>query len=465
MLKNFLFFLSLFLCSCHVGEEYQPQSFITDEQVQSILKLEPTKDTPCSHWVDIFNDKDLNTLLSFAITSNFDLRQGKERLLQARYALLINSVQDLPMFDVTGNYTFSKINNPHQLAMDSNIFKVGFDASWEIDIWGKNYYISEQYLELANKAKYSLNYLQISICAELISNYINYKKNLELLHIAQKNIQLQTEILETVQAKYHSGLADDLALNQAQQIVTQTKSAIPDIELEIEKYKNALSILLGVTPDNIPVNLKNRKNNLTARTFKYSVSNLYNLPLDIVRTRPDIMAAEATLRQQNATLNEAIASLYPNITLSASFAYAAASGRRLINKDNQYYSYSPDLLQPLWHWNQLKNNIELQKHIKEEYLLQYNEALLTALTEIKNAMQMVEKAYEKNKYKKQSLVKMKNIMDITYEKYKTGLVDFTDVALSQQNFLTSQNDVVLSNTDILLSIITFYKAIGGYPIK
>lgn len=464
MIKKLSYILFLFLFSCRVGEDYTSQPFIDDAQVQNILRLKPQQKDDCHYWYEIFNDNDLNTLLTFANTNNLSLKQGRERLIQSRYALQINSYQSLPMIDAIGNYTFSKINNSQQIALNNNVFKIGFDAAWELDIWGKSQYISEQYLELMNKAQYSLYNLQITLSAELVADYMNLKKNLELYRITQQNIQLQTEILQTVKTKYTLGLADDLALSQAQQTLTQTEAELPALEIQIEKYKNALSVLLGTTPNNLPVNFHKQGYNIVAQPFKYSVTKLYNLPLDVIRTRPDIMATEANLRQQNAVVNEAIAALYPNINLSASFAYIASSGRRLIKNDNQYYSYSPNLLQPIWHWKQLKNNIELQRHIKDEYLLQYNEAFLTALIEVKNAIYSVEKAYKRNEQLRKSLSEVKKIMELTYEKYNAGLIDFIEVAISQQNFLAAQNNVINNNADILLSIISFYKAIGNYSI-
>ena len=380
---------------------------------------------------------------------------------QSRYAFLINSSQTLPMLDADGSYDFAKTNNSRDITLKENTFKVGFDASWELDIWGKGYYVSEQYFELMKSAEYSLFNLHVSLFAEVAQNYFNLLKSLELLEITEQNLKIQKDILQMVQDKYNAGIADDLALNQAEFSVKQTESLLPSFELQIENYKNTLAILLNVLPQNLPISFKNKDKSIVSHSFKYSVKNLYNLPLTVLRTRPDIILSETAFYSKNAALNEAIASLYPSVSLSAAFAYLGSSGKSLFQADNQYYGYSIGLTQPIWHWKQLINNVELQKYTKNEYLYKYNEVLLTALIEIKNAIYNVDKAYQTNTRLRQAETKMKNILTLTLEKYQNGLVDFTDVANAEQNFLSAQNNVITSNTDILLALTSFYKAIGG----
>lgn len=461
MFKLLMIFLLLGLTACRVGKEAELPDFISEKDVQQTLNLSNQKDTPKSTLENIFCDKDLNTLLTLAYINNLDVKQGIERLQQSRYAFLINSHQTLPMLDADGNYDFAKINNSRDISLKANTFKVGFDASWELDIWGEGYYVSEQYFEMMKNAHYSLFNLRVSLFAEVSQNYFNLLKSLELLKITKKNLQIQKDILQMVQDKYTAGIADDLALNQAEFTVKQTESLLPPLELQIENYKNALAVLLNVLPQNLPIHFKNKDKSIVSQPFKYSVKSLYNLPLNVLRTRPDVMVAETAFYSKNAALNEAIASLYPSISLSGAFAYLGNSGKSLLQTDNQYYGYSIGITQPIWHWKQLINNVELQKHIKNEYLYKYNEVLLTALIEIKNALYNVDKAYQTNAKLRQAENRMKNILALTLEKYKNGLVDFTDVAEAEQNFLSAQNKVITSNTEILLALTSFYKAIGG----
>ncbi len=454
------------LSSCSVGEEYSHRYFFSDKEAQRNLNILPNEYIINNNWYEIFNDTDLNTLIQQAMTDNLTLRQGIERLQQSRLNYMIQSKNNYPMFNASGEYNYSKASDNADYSYDVNAFKAGFDVSWELDIWGKGRYISEQYFNLMHNTAYSLLNIRVSITAELIFNYINLRQAQEKLQIANKNLRLQRDIMQTVKDKYNAGIADPLALNQAEYAVEKTKSGIPPLKTQIENYKNAIAVLLGVLPDRLPVNLDKYQRNITNTAFKYNVQKLYNLPLGVIRSRPDIMAAEMSVRAQNAAVNAALTNLYPSITLNATFGFISNSGHSLFDKNSQVYGYVPGISLPIWHWGQLTNNIELQKHIKEEYLLNYNEAMLTALTELKNAITAVEQAYKTNAYTQTSLNKMRNVMELTRNKYENGLIEFTDVAIAEQDYLNAQNALAESNAAILQYLTAFYKATGGgYNLK
>lgn len=457
--------LLFLLVSCHVGEDNVELTYLSKKDIQENLHLTEKSVKVSKNWYELFGDEDLNTLLKLALDNNFTILQGIERLQQSRYTLKIHNVDFLPMLNGAGSYVFNKANSYPNAMDNSNNFKIGFDVAWEIDIWGRGKYVTDRYFQLMKQAQYSLLNIKVSIVAEVITNYIQLRTAQKNLEITQKNLALQNDILQMVKDKYRAGIADDLALQQAEFVVESTKSNIPNLVMQIEARKNALAVLLGMTPTNVPVNLDKVKKNIVSNTFKYTVKNLYNLPLDILRTRPDIAYSEAKVLEQNAVLNTAITNLYPSLNLSAAFNYLSPSGNKLFNSDNQVYGYTPAVSLPIWQWNQLTNNIEIQKHIKSEVLLNYNETLLTALTELKNAIFAIEQAYKTNHHKKVSWKKMSKIMTLTQEKYKNGLVNFTDVANAEQNLLSTQQELIESNAEILLYLTTFYKATGnGYNL-
>lgn len=455
--------LSLILCltSCMVGETYTVKPIISDQQIQKDLNLSPSDEKITNTWYKIFKDSDLNTLLEYALNNNITIQQSIERLQQSRYTYFIQSKQTYPMFDATGGYEYRKASGNETYSYDINAFKAGFDVSWELDVWGKGKYISEQYYNFMRGATYSLSDAKVLITAEVITNYISLREAQEKLSIAYKNLRLQQDITKTVKDKHLAGITDDLSLNQAEYAVEKTKSTIPPLLTMIENRKNAIAVLLGISSKDLPINLDKYKRNITNTAFKYNVQKLYNLPLSVIRTRPDIMAAESAIYAQNAAINTAITNLYPNINLSATFGFISNSGHSLFNNDSQIYGYTPGITIPIWHWGQLTNNIELQKHIKEEYILNYNEAILTALAELKNTIVAVEQAYKANTYSQSSFRKMRNIMKLTRQKYENGLIEFTDVATAEQDYLAAQNALAESNASILQNLIAFYKATGG----
>jgi NodT family efflux transporter outer membrane factor (OMF) lipoprotein len=453
--------LTISLCSCHVGNNMQIDPFVSDLEIKETLNLSDNHEQIHPTWYEIFNDPDLNTLLKATTFSNISIKEGLERLRQSRYAYEINNKESLPMLNGSAEYDYNKSNNKSYAYNDLNIFKLGFDVAWEIDIWGKNKYISDQYYLLMKQAEYSLQDIKVTISSEVIKNYIELRKNQEKLRIANKNLSLQNDILKSVKDKNNTGLTNDLALNHAMYSIEKTKSTIPPLKQEIEKSKNAMAILLGCLPQNLPIDLDKQTKNITAKTFKYSVKKLQNLPLDIIRTRPDIRTSEQSIHIQNAILNQAIASIYPSFSIEGTFGFISSSLPHMIEKKNQTYGYTPGITVPIWQWGKLKNNIKLQKHTKEEYILNYNEAIITAIMELKNAINFVERSYEVNKHFSSALNKMRNIFNLTKNKYENGLIEFTELAQAEQDVLKAQNDYIDSNTAILQNITAFYKATGG----
>ena len=451
----------LFLSSCSVGENLEHYTTIKDKDVQETLNLSPNEITVKNNWYEIFNDNDLNTLLKHALSTNFSVKQGVERLKQSRLDLAIQSKEYYPKLDISADYKYNKSRNKTSYSYNINDFSTGFNVTWELDLWGKSNYVSEQYYQIMKNVEYSLFNIKTSVTAEIISNYINLRLAQEKLRIANKNLTLQNDILQTIKNKHASGIVDLLALNQAEYTVQKTKSTIPPLKIQIEKYKNSIATLLGITPNKMPLNLDKYNKNITSYTFKYNTKKLYNLPLNVIRSRPDVMSAEASILSQNAVINEAITNLYPSLNLSASFGFISSSANNIFNSNNQNYGYSPGLTLPIWHWNQLKNNVELQKHIREEYIVNYNEIMLTALMELKTIIKTIEQSYITNQYTKNAFNKMQNIMELTKNKYSNGLIEFTDVAQAEQDLLNAQNILAESNAEILQNITNFYKATGG----
>lgn len=460
MRKSILFIL-LILQACHVGENFSSVFPFNDDKIKQNLELSNQSEDISVDWYKIFKDDVLNTLIHTALEDNLSIKQSIQRLQQSRYSYLINSTTMLPQLNASGEYEFSKASNNQDYAYDVNSFKVGLDASWELDIWGKGEYISEQYFEIMRSAQYSIANLKVSITAEIVSNYVNLRSLQEKLKITEQNLSLQKQILNTVISQYKNGIADDLALNQAEYTVEMTKSSIPNLKYQIEVYKNTLAVLLGTTPDSLPIGISTYKKNITSSAFHFDIKKLNKLSLNIIRSRPDILAAEAGVKQQNAAVNEAITNLYPSISLSATFGFISSSGHSLFNKNSQVYGYTPSFTLPIWNWKQLINNVELQKSINEEYILNYNEVVLTALTEIKNSIMAVKQAYRENRSYIVSVDKMRNILELSQEKYQNGLISFTDVATAEQNLLNAQINLVTSNANILQNITAFYKSVGG----
>lgn len=450
------------LLSCTVGPDYQRPEFYSDESIKNSLKLEPVKYSTVSlEWYKQFNDPLLDALVAASLQHNPNVGAAVERLRQARQNFKINKFSMFPTLDADGSYHFVKDSISYGIPISTDYFQAGLDASWELDIWGGGTRLNESTLALVNAAGANLNNVRLTLTAEVASNYISMRQTQEQLKISKDNQKLQQQIFDLVKEKYDLGLTDDIVLNQSRYLLENTNAQIPALEAAESAYKNSLAILTGKLPGSLENRLAAIQPNLVAEPFKYDLQKLYQLPIDVIRNRPDVQVAEQNLIADNAQIGEAIAKLFPSVSISGFLGYQADKIPGLVSSHNSMYSYAPVINLPLFHWGALENNVELQKAKKDEALKLYQASILTAANDIRNSTVKLEKEYKSNVSAHQAWKSQKEVSDLMLDKYQQGLVDFSEVLTSQQNLLSSQTAYLNSNALIYQDIISFYKATGG----
>lgn len=450
------------LASCTVGPDYQRPQFYQSAEVAKNLKLEQAEATPVYHdWYKQFNDPALDQLIEQSWVNSPNVKIAVHKLREARYSLLRSNLQSFPMLDIDASYNYDKTSKDIGLSIDRDYYQTGLDATWELDIWGGNRRATEAARALFEAAGANLDNVRLVMAGEVANNYINLRTNQEQLRVARNNLKLQKDIYELVKQKYDVGLTDFIALNQSQYAVESTKTLIPQLETNIEGYKNALAVLLGVLPDDLQYTLDNTTDNLIRRKLSYNLKQLYRLRVDVIRNRPDVRLSEQNLIAQNAAVGEAIANLYPNVSITGFIGWQGAQISGLINGNSNTYSYSPALKLPFFHWNQLMNTVSEQKEIKEQYVLAYQNSVLTAVSELRNSVVAIQQEQQRNQAYRKSVANMQNVLKYTLSKYKNGLIDFNDLLLAEQELLKAQTELLASNGNIYQSLVAFYKAAGG----
>ena len=193
----------------------------------------------------------------------------------------------------------------------------------------------------------------------------------------------------------------------------------------------------------------------------FRVENLYNYPLNAVRNRPDVRMAENALIARNAAIGEAVAELFPNVSLSGMLGWQARKFSDIGSSSSAAYGFAPGVNLPLFNFGRLINQVKLNKEVKEEYVYLYQNTLLTAVEEVKNATVSVRKEYERYQSLQRSVRSMQKVLVSMKDKYKEGLIEFSDLLMTEQNLLEAQNNLAESKGGIYHNVITFYKAVGG----
>lgn len=460
MLKtNSAVLMTVVIAACTVGADYKYPDLYNDNKIRQELALrqgcQPEKD-----WYALFGDKQLNRLIEIGLQNSTDIEIAAARLKQARALLKINQAAFLPQINGSGGYNYQKNSKNIGPTADSRYYSVGFDASWEFDLWGKGRRQNEAAFAEVVAGEYTLNNVKTVVAAELAANYINLKLALEKLRIAKQNLSLQKDIQATVASKYQSGLTDDISYNQSEYLVDSTEAQIPALQSEIEQYKNALAVVAGVLPSQLPLD-DSKRSEVFISNYQFNTQSLYSLPADVIRNRPDVAAAEQNLVAQNALVGAAVADLYPNIGVSALWGYAAGGGNSLFNSKSQGYSYKPSAVLPILDWNRLQNQVEKQKQVKAEALAQYKKTVISAVAELKNAMTAVQNELKSYQAQNSALAKMQKVVNATAERYRSGLIDFSEFLTMEQNLLQAQTQNLNSRAQVFQNLVAYYKASGG----
>ena len=410
-----------------------------------------------SEWWKSFNDEQLTQLIEWALQSNRDLASARAKVTEARAALGINKAALLPWLDNT-DYWYNT-RTPVETGgagKGIDIYRLGIDASWEIDIFGgKKQSVKAGVASL--EAQYALLHSAwVSLSAEVALNYLTLRTLQERLQVAESNLVLQEETLEMLQSRVDAGLSDHLALSQAKYTLEQTRAEIPPIRKNIEETKNTLAVLTGRVPGSLDEMLD------AARPIpKFDPDMMIGIPANCIRQRPDIFAAERQLAAQIARKKSAKADLWPKFYLLGSIGTEALDTGSLFEGPNKAYSFGPKITWPIFHGGAIRSNIKVQTARQEQYLAAYEQTVLNAVAEVRNALTAGMEERKRNEALKRGVDAAQAALEVANDKYRNGLTDFNNVINAQRSLLMLYEARAVSDGQIASNTIRLFKALGG----
>lgn len=455
------FLTSLLMMACSVGPDYKQEKLFSDDEISKSLNLQTPFPNQKNFMIVDFGDDVLNQLIKDAEISSPNLKMAILKLRQAREVLKIDVKNGFPTFDISAKYNYVNESDNMETLIKNDYYQIGVDMAWEIDIFGKTRREAE-----SSKAQYramveNLKNVNVSLISDIATNYINLRMAEQNLKNMRENILLQEDVYNIILERFNADLVDEMTLSQSKYLLENMKMQVPMLEYQREMYANALAVLLGKLPQSLDEFLQSENKNLVSRVFEYDVEKLYRLPVSIIRSRPDVRMAEENLISQNAEIGVAVANVYPSFSLSGFLGFQSLKFSNLIERDSVGHSLIPEMVLPLFHFSQLRNNIEVQKLKRDEAEVNYEQTLLNAVAELRNAIVAIDKEYKVNKSASLAYQKMSDVSYLMWKKYLSGLVEYTDVLTAEQNRLEAQTNMVNSNANLYKNIITFYKAIGG----
>ena len=433
-----------------------------------------TEASDYKEWWAVFNDPVLNSLVEHAYQQNLPLQIAGIRILQARAqlgAVVGNLYPQLQQGRGGADYTKISENAPNSLNSDDFFwqYNAGFDAAWEVDIWGKFRRAVES--GMANLETTIANYddVLVSLTAEVARTYVLFRTFEERLEIARQNVTIQERSLQIAEIRFKAGAVTELDVVQAKSLLRNTEAFIPRFEAGIRQAKNALAILMGALPGEIDYMLGGPK--LIPKTPPEVV---VDIPAELLRRRPDIQLAEYQIATQTPLIGVSRAELFPAFQLFGSIGLASSSSKNTISGGQSGSSFSdlfdsdsleffggPAVTWNLFNYGRIKNQVRTEDALLQQLIVNYEDTVLRAHQEVEDSLVGFLRKQQEAGFLLGSVKASQRSVDLSMLQYKEGLVDYQRV-LDTQRFLTDQQDAwTATRGDVVLNLVAMYKALGG----
>jgi NodT family efflux transporter outer membrane factor (OMF) lipoprotein len=454
-----------------VGPDYmRPAAQVADEYIEVDDPRVISAEADYSQWWTVFNDPYLDNLVQTAYRQNLPLRVAAFRVLRARSRLGIARGTIFPQQqELFGDYTkelLSKNTFPGNLPgspRSAEVVDVGFDAAWELDIWGRFRRSIESASADFDATVEDYDDVLVTLVADVAAAYVEIRTVEQQIAYQLSNVAIQQGSLEIATARAEGGLTSELDVKQAASSLANTKSFVPPLESQLRRAKNRLCVLLGMPPQRISDLLGESKATTTASVIPIAPSEIaVGIPADLLRRRPDVRAAERRVAAQSAQIGVAASDLFPSFTISGNIGYQAPNLSNLVTgASNSGFIAAPSINWPVLNYGRIRNNIAVQEAAYQQLAVNYEQTVLAANQEVEDALIAFLKAQEQYQDGLIGVKASQEAVDIALVQYRNGEIDFNRVFTLQDDLVDQQFQLAATLGNIALNMIRTYKALGG----
>jgi outer membrane protein, multidrug efflux system len=457
---------------CAVGPNYQkPDLPVPADWQEAQQKGVDARSADLARWWSTFNDPLLNSLVERAVRSNLDLRLAEARIREARASRVVTASGAWPMLNVSGSYTRNRASQNGVAVpgggtviepsggganLDQNFYQSGFDANWEIDVFGRVRRSVEAADATVEATVEDRRDVFVTLLGEVARNYIDLRGFQRRLAVARDNLKTQQDTLELTQVRFQAGLASDLDVAQQEAQLNTTAAQIPTLESSLKQAAYALDVLLGLQPGRLWSELAKETAipNLPPEV-------LVGLPSDLLRRRPDIRRAERQLAAATAQVGAAMADLFPKFSLTGAAGLQSVSASDWFTRGSRFWSIGPTISWPVFDAGRIRANIEIRNAQQEQALTQYEKSLLSAFQDVETAL--VNYANEQVRYRSltDAVAANRRAVAMANELYLRGLQDFLNVLDTQRSLYVTESELAQSQATMATNLVALYKALGG----
>ena len=448
------------LVGCKVGPNYQAPPTAAPAGWTSALGGGLSKaaaDTnQLARWWTVFQDPTLSELMERAQARNLNLKQAEARVRQARAQRGIARAALFPTVGANASASRSVSSKESGNGETSDLYAAGFDASWELDLFGGKRRSLEAATASWQASVESLNDVMVSLLAEVALNYVEVRSDQALLAITESNLATRSETYDLTRWRHEAGLTTQLDEEQAKASLEQVRAQIPTLRTSLEQAKYRLAVLLGQPPGALHELLSEAKG-VPVAPAEVAVG----VPAEALRRRPDVRSAERKLAAQTAEIGVAEAARYPSFSLLGSIGVESLEYANLYSASARAAQGVAKVAWTLFDGGSIRQNIKLQTALQEEALGVYESTVLEALQEVENSLVAYANEQDRRDALAAGVQSSQNAFDLARHQYSSGLVGFQTVLDTQQNLLSAQDQLAISEAKVTSNLISLYKALGG----
>jgi len=460
--------VALTLAGCEVGPDYQPPEtkIPADWASDETHVLSPKGETDQEWWKN-FNDPILTQLIEKASANNFDLKIAEARIAQARATVSTADAALLPSGDLKGSAT--REANQFALADASaspfanllhkpfNVFQTGFDASWEIDLFGGNQRAAEVASAQLQSSEASRDDVRVSLLAEVARTYVSIRSLETQTQIANTVIAADQKTLDIAQQRFNAGEAPRLDVTQAEATIERAQSQLPDLRNQIAQQEYSMDVLLGEQPGATRLIIGSSVGPIPASNKAFVLT----APAATIAQRPDIRVAERKLAAATAQQGVAVAQFFPKISLTGFFGALNTSVNNLVTPGNQSWVAGGSVIWPILSYGTLSANLDASNAQQQEAMATYQKSMISALSDVEKSLTAYNEQQKFLQSAANEVEKDKRARTIAQERYQAGLTSLLEVLDADRTLFAAQDRLAQANADLTQDLIALYKSLGG----
>ncbi len=449
----------LSLGACVTQQYKRPTELKTDGLYRDVQSADSTNiaNLPTS---TLFTDPQLQVLIKEGIANNLDLKSAIERMNSAAANLRLSKDAFLPSLNLDLSATDNKqsraaLNLPSNIAipLETQLYRAQLSTAWELDIWGKLGSAKRSALASYLQTEAAKRAVQTQLVSSIANNYYTLLALDLQLKITEQTLASRIKNVEAIKALKEAGIVNGAAVVQSEANRYAAEVSIPDLKRSIRETENALNVLLGKSPGPIA-----RTSFEAQQDYKDLQAGLSSL---LLKNRPDVQQAEFAFRAAFENTNVAKTYFYPQLTLTANGGLSSLTLENFFN-NSIFYSIVGGLTQPIFNKGQNRARLATAKAAQQESFYSFQKTMLTAGSEVSNALYAYQTAVEKENSRANQIASLEKAVDYTKELLKySSATNYTDVLTSEQSLLTAQLNAVNDKLQKLQAVVNLYRALGG----